>query len=142
MVNSTDIKDHLNALRKHHGDQFVLNLLREYNGGVSDNIRLKQLDFVVKTSLPFFDLSYDQGMIQKKQYDGRRVIFIASIAKTLTEKFYWSFIEVSRRTKKADPNIHRCIRELKGLYPIHSTTKHLVHMHEMAFSACSAGQII
>jgi len=74
--------------------------LREYNGGVSDNIRLKQLDFVVKTSLPFFDLSYDQGMIQKKQYDGRRVIFIASIAKTLTEKFYWSFIEVSRRTKK------------------------------------------
>ena len=116
--------------------------MREVAGGIPDEIRQKQLDHVLKIHLEEFDLTYNMAMVHKKQYEGRRIVFLGSISQILRDQYYWAVMDVSRQTGKPDSGLLRAIKELEGLYPPHPTTKHLIDMHEKAAKRCAESELI
>lgn len=100
------------------------------------------MDYVVDIHLAAFDLTREEGMIHKKQYEGRRIIFLGSVTKVLRDQFYWPIREVARQMRKSDSNLNRSIQELEGLFPPHPTTQHLIEMHLKAQKESANGQLI
>lgn len=142
MNTGTNTDSYIQNFRQDHGEQCLLNVMREVSGGIPEEILRAQMDYVINIHLNAFNLTRDQGMTHKKQYEGRRIIFLGSVTKVLRDQFYWPIREVARQTKKSDSNLNRSIQELKGLFPPHPTTQHLIKMHLAAQSECAKGQLI
>jgi len=132
----------LKGLINRLGAQPVLNAMRELDGGIPEEVLKKQFDAVVNIHSDIFLLSPTQILKSRRQFEGRRVICLASIHEVLVNQYYWKSQQVADYTGKHQPNLRQGVLDLRALYPPHPASEYLISMHEKSVALCAESEII